>query len=250
MEGKGKEIAGCLGYRHDFHDNDDIDNLVGDIGNSIVKSIEEPDAVGSTIGDSAAATEINAQDVDMWHLRSLAIQPGGLLNSHGRKLGWIKLAGVDDLVFNGEQANGKGGNGIGHVRIPADGHRTYEQIQKHLEQEMEPSKWHIQRERRRLRKERQRNNENSSTHASSTNDHSSIGSESGSSTPLAANLNSSHAGTPKSVTFHGIGTSSAGDPFNSSPNKLCKDSSPTSYTACPSLTVDTSLDTSIDSHNL
>ncbi|KAL7535618.1 hypothetical protein ACHAXR_006614 [Thalassiosira sp. AJA248-18] len=188
----------------------------------------------------------------MWHLRSLAIQPGGLLNSHGRKLGWIKLAGVDDLVFDGEQATVAAAPStriMDAARQEEDDRRTYEQIQTQLEHEMEPSKWHIQRERRRLRKTKKKH-ENLThpppsagvSHASSTNDLSSIGSESGSSTPLTANLNNSRAGTPKSVTFQGLGPNFAAAPFTafSTKNGSCTDaSSTTSYTSFPSITVDT-----------
>ena len=67
---KGGEIARCLGYR---------DLVVGE--NNITFSSHDDDGGGTG-------------NVDMWHLRSLAIEPGGLLNSHGRKLGWIKLAGT------------------------------------------------------------------------------------------------------------------------------------------------------------
>mmetsp|Transcript_40168 Transcript_40168/g.70671 ORF Transcript_40168/g.70671 Transcript_40168/m.70671 type:complete len:1044 (-) Transcript_40168:192-3323(-) len=256
MEGKGKEIARCLGYRHAFHDNDNMNDLVGDNGSSILESIEpDDDASGSRIGDTTAENGAQDHDVDMWHLRSLAIQPGGLMNSHGRKLGWIKLAGVDGLVFNSREHvvvnSCMGGDGS-----PQEDDRTYEKIQKHLEQEMEPSKWHIQQERRRLRKSEPKHKQRSEnpTHpssalshdASSTNGLSSIGSpESGSSTPLTANLNS-HAGTPKSVTFdHGLGPpSSAGASFTAFSTKRYVDSYPTSShtSSYPSITVDTTFD--------
>ena len=76
-------------------------------------------------------------DVDMLHLRSLAIEEGGLLNSHGRKLGYVKLAGVDDLVFDGGDKVNDG--------APSPDDKTYDQIREQLERDMEPSRWHIQR---------------------------------------------------------------------------------------------------------
>ena len=250
MERKAEEIARCLGYQHAFHVNDDVNDLVANSG-CMTKNSGKTDAInirGS--GDSAAAHE----DVHMWHLRSLAIQTGGLLNSHGRKLGWFKLAGVDDLVFNGEQAYHSKGEGKGSSRASSLGDNdTYEQLQKHLDQEMEPSKWHIQRERRRLRK-KTRGTENSSQLSSplshsSKNDLSSIGSNSGSSTPLTANLNTSYAGTPKSVSFYGLESIPAGHSFTAFPTKQSKEYSPTSLTVDTSLDSDT-LNTSLDNHTL
>ena len=261
MEDKGKKIARCLGYQHAFHDDsnnspDDImDNLVGDIVSSIVNSIEHKAA--AVVNSSE---DNGARDVNMWHLRTLAIDNGGLLNSYGRKLGWTKLAGVDELVFHREFMNIKKENDTGDAPTENDDVQTYEQIRKQLEQEMEPSKWHIQRERRYLRKGKKwrsprHHNEHSTTLSStishgSTNDLSSIGSQSGSSTPLTANLNPSRAGTPRSVTFHdGLGlNSSLGAPsFTAFATAKSTTSSVTNNSlhslAVPSLTVDTTLET-------
>lgn len=125
---KGKVVARCLGYQHAFQESvDEINDLVGDIVSSIVSSMDKDDVDGAPF----------STDVDMWHLRSLAIEEGGLLNSHGRKLGWVKLSGVDDLVFNG------GSDRVGGAPSPDD--KTYDQIKEQLEKDMEPSRWHIQR---------------------------------------------------------------------------------------------------------
>ena len=125
---KGKVVARCLGYQHAFQDSaDEINDLVGDIVSSIVGSMDKDDDDGAPF----------STDVDMWHLRSLAIEEGGLLNSHGRKLGWVKLSGVDDLVFNGSSDK------VGGAPSPDD--KTYDQIKEQLENDMEPSRWHIQR---------------------------------------------------------------------------------------------------------
>lgn len=188
---KGGQIVRCLGYRH-YHqdDNIDVDGVIGDIlraAMGVQNNADRSDDVG--IGEQ----------VDLWHLRSLAIQPGGLLLSFGRKSGWIKLAGVDELVFNNHQQ-----------ASPSSCDRTYDEIQRQLGQEMEPSLWHIQRERRRLRKNERRsypsNFSSTLSQASSMTDLSSYGGStngggtSGSSTPLTCNLNS-RSGTPKSVSF-------------------------------------------------
>ena len=125
---KGKVVARCLGYQHAFQDSaNEINDLVGDIVSSIVGSMDKDDADGAPF----------STDVDMWHLRSLAIEEGGLLNSHGRKLGWVKLSGVDDLVFDG------GSDKVGGAPSPDD--KTYDQIKEQLEKDMEQSRWHIQR---------------------------------------------------------------------------------------------------------
>lgn len=125
---KGKVVARCLGYQHAFQESaNEINDLVGDIVSSIVGSMDNDDDDGAPF----------STDVDMWHLRSLAIEEGGLLNSHGRKLGWVKLSGVDDLVFNG------GSDKLGGAPSPDD--KTYDQIKEQLEKDMEPSRWHIQR---------------------------------------------------------------------------------------------------------
>ena len=123
---KGEVVARCLGYQHAFQDSADNNDLV-DIVSSIVGSMNDVDDDGAPF----------STDVDMWHLRSLAIEEGGLLNSHGRKLGWVKLSGVDDLVFNG------GSEKVGGAPSPDD--KTYDQIKEQLERDMEPSRWHIQR---------------------------------------------------------------------------------------------------------
>ena len=125
---KGKVVARCLGYQHAFQESaNEINDLVGDIVSSIVGSMDNDNDDGAPF----------STDVDMWHLRSLAIEEGGLLNSHGRKLGWVKLSGVDDLVFNG------GSDKLGGAPSPDD--KTYDQIKEQLEKDMEPSRWHIQR---------------------------------------------------------------------------------------------------------
>jgi len=125
---KGKVVARCLGYQHAFQESaNEINDLVGDIVSNIVGSMDNDDDDGAPF----------STDVDMWHLRSLAIEEGGLLNSHGRKLGWVKLSGVDDLVFNG------GNDKVGGAPSPDD--KTYDQIKEQLERDMEPSRWHIQR---------------------------------------------------------------------------------------------------------
>jgi hypothetical protein len=200
--GKGGEIVRCLGYRH-FHqdDNIDVDGVIGDILRA---------AMGAQ--NNSADNDGLVDHVDLWHLRTLAIQPGGLILSFGRKSGWIKLAGVDELVFKqqGEQ-NGEENtrNACGKSSSSSD-RRSYEEIQRQLGQEMEPSLWHIQRERRRLRKNERKsfpsNFSSTLSQASSMTDLSSYGGStngggtSGSSTPLTCNLNS-RTGTPKSVSF-------------------------------------------------
>ena len=231
---KGGEIVRCLGYRH-FHqdDNVDVDGVIGDILRAALGSQNNADR----------SNDVGLVDqVDLWHLRSLAIQPGGLLLSFGRKSGWIKLTGVDELVFNDqlqqqqeEERTGKS------TSLSCD--RTYDEIQRQLGQEMEPSLWHIQRERRRLRKNERRsypsNFSSTMSHASSMTDLSSYSGggstngngTSGSSTPLTCNLNS-RSGTPKSVTF---GTSEkmsvpAGVPFTAFATKNLRDMSSVSST--------------------
>ncbi len=230
--GKGIEIACCLGYQDLSDDDADTDN------------------------NGAKGNFINASVVDMWHLRTLAIQPGGLLDIQCRKLSWIKLAGVDDLVFMDGDKNTSSCDVNGRV-----GHRiTYEQIQTHFEREMEVSKWHIQRERRRLRTKNKLSSGFTLSRASSANDLSSIGSQdvSDSSTPLTENLHSSQhqhhrsSGTPKSVTFlshdglHGA-SSNAVSSFTVFPTKSYKEkkSSPLSITiiSCPSLVEAVTFDT-------
>ncbi len=216
-EGKGEEIVRCLGYRH-FHqdDNVDVDGVIGDIISA---------ALGARHNNSDRSNDVGLVDqVDLWHLRSLAIQPGGLLLSFGRKSGWIKLAGVDELVFNCNAQLQQQQEGSSASLSKSD--RTYDEIQRQLGQEMEPSLWHIQRERRRLRKNERKsypsNFSSTLSHASSMTDLSSYSGggstngngTSGSSTPLTCNLNS-RSGTPKSVSF---GTSEkmsapAGVPF-------------------------------------
>ena len=121
MEGIGKEIVHCLSYWHAFHNNDNIDNLVEIIDSSHINSKYVPNDVPSYIGDSKAARENYTQDMDIWNLCLLVTQPGALLKSHVRTLGWIKLVGIDDLVSNGEQLNSTGDK----ERILADVH-TYE----------------------------------------------------------------------------------------------------------------------------
>ena len=133
MQEKRKKIARCLGYQHAFHDDsnnspDDImDNLVGDIVSSIVNSIEHKAA--AVVNSSE---DNGARDVNMWHLRTLAIDNGGLLNSYGRKLGWTKLAGVDELVFHREFMNIKKENDTGDEPTENDDAQTYEQIRNQL----------------------------------------------------------------------------------------------------------------------
>lgn len=226
-EGKGCEIVRCLGYRH-FHqdDNVDVDGVIGDIISA---------ALGARHNNSDQSDDVGLVDqVDLWHLRSLAIQPGGLLLSIGRKSGWIKLAGVDELVFNcndqlqQQQEEDRTGSSAAAL---SRSDRTYDEIQCQLGQEMEPSLWHIQRERRRLRKNEKKsypsNFSSTLSQASSMTDLSSYSGggstngngTSGSSTPLTCNLNS-RSGTPKSVSF---GTSEkmsvpAGVPFTAFAN--------------------------------
>ena len=221
------EIAQCLGYRHSTSDDDaDADHH-----------------------DSSLRVH-GAKAIDMWHLRTLAIQPGGLLDVNGRKLGWIKLAGVDDLIFidHGDKKYtisyaSKNGSGCSN---------TYEQIQAHFEREMEVSKWHIQRERRRLRNGKKSSSAVSLSRASSANDLSSVGSQdiSVSSTPLPAHLHGSHhphhhhsSETPKSVSFlchdgYNGNSFSAVPSFTAFPNKTDMETyTPLSITiSCPSLT--------------
>ncbi len=197
---KGGEIVRCLGYRH-FHqdDNVDVDGIIGDILRAAMGAQNNADP-----SDDAGLVD----QVDLWHLRALAIQPGGLLLSSGRKSGWVKLAGVDELVFNNQQQQEE--ERTGSSPSLSCGDRTYDDIQRQLGQEMEPSLWHIQRERRRLRKNERKsypsNFSSTLSQASSMTDLSSYGGStngggtSGSSTPLTCNLNS-RSGTPKSVSF-------------------------------------------------
>lgn len=233
--GKGTEIARCLGYRHSSDDgaaDDDDRELLSGTNDSVTVS----------------------NYVNMWHLRTLAIEPGGLLDIYGRKLGWIKLAGIDGLIFTGGDMNTQHANARKNTSggaIVADEDRyTYEQIQAYFEREMEVSKWHIQRERRRLRNGKKSSSAGLAlSRSSSVNDLSSIASHdvSESSTPLTANLNTRSSGTPKSVSFlghdgiHGA-SSNAVSSFNAFPMKSYKEKSsitttPLSITiSCPSLT--------------
>lgn len=234
--GKGLEILRCLGYLHSSYDDDDDDTNA------------EHDSL--CVSKGARAQFIKSPVVDMWHLRTLAIQPGGLMDIQARKLSWIKLAGVDELVFTNDDKNihaSKNGSG-GDIAFDTD-RTTYEQIQAYFEREMEVSKWHIQREQRRLRNGKKTSSEVALSCASSANDLSSIASHvSESSTPLTANLHGSQhhhnciAGTPKSETFlsyDGINgaSSNAVSSFTAFPTKRNKDSStPLSITiSCPSL---------------
>lgn len=224
--GKGGEIVRCLGYRH-FHQDDsiDLDGIIGDIIRA---------AMGAAQHSADRSDDVGLVDhVDLWHLRSLAIQPGGLLLSSGRKSGWIKLAGVDELVFN-KQNQHESGSAVGKL---SSCDRSYEEIQRQLGQEMEPSLWHIQRERRRMRKNERRsfpsNFSSTLSQASSMTDLSSYGGStsggggtSGSSTPLTCNLNS-RSGTPKSVSF-GVAEKIAvhvGAPFTAFATKNYRDMS-------------------------
>ena len=186
---------------------DELSNIVS--SNKITESRDDDDddddddarGSGDIINSTSEHNDGSRDDhEDMWHLRSLAIQQGGLLNSRSRKLGWIKLAGVeDDLVSHKGTSSPQ----------EDDGH-AYEEIQTHLEQRMETSRWHIQRELRRIRKDKQISRGRSGSTASYSSSTSSICSsksctpstvattfDSGSSTPVAAN-------PPKSVTFEGI----------------------------------------------
>ncbi|KAK1742041.1 TBC domain-containing protein [Skeletonema marinoi] len=225
---KGGEIVRCLGYRH-FHqdDNVDVDGVIGDIIR----------ALGAQNNADRSNDAELVDQVDLWHLRSLAIQPGGLLLSFGRKSGWIKLAGVDELVFN-DKLQQQQEEERTNTSSSLSSDRTYDEIQRQLGQEMEPSLWHIQRERRRLRKNERRsypsNFSSTLSHASSMTDLSSYSGggstngngTSGSSTPLTCNLNS-RSGTPKSVSF---GTSEkmsvpAGAPFTAFATKNFRDMS-------------------------
>ncbi|KAL9185052.1 hypothetical protein ACHAXT_002829 [Thalassiosira profunda] len=233
---KGRDIARCLGYR--------------DIGPCTVASGEDGTAAASALAETDAHN--NTAGVDLWRLRALALQPGGLINSRGRKLGWIKLGGVDALVFQREHAN---------VRLGApENALAYAELQKALEEEMDVSRWHIQRERRALRKQAKRDDRaarsssggelasmggrsRGMSHASSVNTLSSLASfesENDLSTPLAANL----SGTPKPGTFKGLdlepsNAAGAGVSFTAfATSKTNGTSSPVS--ACPSLA---SLDT-------
>ena len=225
---KGGEIVRCLGYRH-FHqdDNVDVDGVIGDILRAALGSQNNADR----------SNDVGLVDqVDLWHLRSLAISHGGLLLSFGRKSGWIKLTGVDELVFNDQLQQQQEEERTGKLSSSSCD-RTYDEIQRQLGQEMEPSLWHIQRERRRLRKNERRsypsNFSSTLSHASSMTDLSSYSGgstngngTSGSSTPLTCNLNS-RSGTPKSVTF---GTSEkmavpAGVPFTAFASKNLRDMS-------------------------
>ncbi len=226
---KGSEIVRCLGYRH-FHqdDNVDVDGVIGDIISAALGARQN--------SDQSNDIEIVDQ-VDLWHLRSLAIQPGGLLLSFGRKSGWIKLAGVDELVFNDQLQQQQKEERTGSSAALSRSDRTYDEIQRQLGQEMEPSLWHLQRERRRLRKNERKsypsNFSSTLSHASSMTDLSSYSGgstngngTSGSSTPLTCNLNS-RSGTPKSVSF---GTSEkmsvpAGAPFTAFATKNLRDMS-------------------------
>ena len=224
---KGEEIARCLGYRH-FHqdDNIDVDGVIGDILRAALGAQNNADR----------SNDENVDCVDLWHLRSLAIQPGGLLLSFGRKSGWIKLAGVDELVFNDHsQQQQQQEEDRGFNSLPLS-NRSYDEIQRQLGQEMEPSLWHIQRERRRLRKKERRtypsNFSSALSQASSITDLSSYGGStngggtSGSSTPLTCNLNS-RSGTPRSVSFGKSAKMSvpAGVPFTAFATKNLRDMS-------------------------
>ena len=63
--------------------------------------------------------------VDLWRLRSLALRPGGLGNSEGRRRAWPKLLGVDAvsgrLLGNGDW--GGDGDGDGEAKAEGEGGR-------------------------------------------------------------------------------------------------------------------------------
>mmetsp|Transcript_36995 Transcript_36995/g.81028 ORF Transcript_36995/g.81028 Transcript_36995/m.81028 type:complete len:903 (-) Transcript_36995:1020-3728(-) len=59
---------------------------------------------GTRLGDSTSDCNVE-EVVDLWHLRSLALQPGGLLNSSIRRRAWPKLLGVDAHVLGGGAAS-------------------------------------------------------------------------------------------------------------------------------------------------
>lgn len=139
---KGAAIASCLGYLH-FEGHED--------------TADESNSYDCTV----APNDENIGAVDLWHLRSLAIQKGGLLNSHGRKLGWIKLTGIDELLDFNDHDVEDGGAPAEDGQCPNKNVKSYEQIQKLLESEMQCSKWHIQRERRYLRKKYNASSSNS-----------------------------------------------------------------------------------------
>mmetsp|Transcript_18216 Transcript_18216/g.42488 ORF Transcript_18216/g.42488 Transcript_18216/m.42488 type:complete len:921 (-) Transcript_18216:21-2783(-) len=198
---KAKEISRCLGYLHSTSDADYLE-LVGDLLSSLLDKLAESD----TNNDEAAVPEC----VSLWELRTLAIQPEGLLSQPNRRSAWLKLCGGDGELF--DKYNG---------RFFSPSGQGYEEIRRSIESVMAPSRWHISKERRRLRKavllgyNRPSSSSNISVssgqqqHPSSTGTHSD-----GSSTPLTANGWHSMAGTPRSCTFSTC-SSLRGAPFGS-----------------------------------
>ena len=195
---KAKKISRCLGYLHSTSDADYLD-LVGDLLSSLLDRVSESDT------NSEVAV---SKCVSLWELRSLAIQPDGLLSQPNRRLAWLKLCGGDEELF---------GNYNGRFFCPSG--RGYDEIRRSIESAMAPSRWHISKERLRLRKALLLGYDRSSSNISVSSEHqqhrSSIGTYSdGSSTPLTANGRHSMAGTPRSCTFSAC-NSLGGAPFGS-----------------------------------
>ena len=197
--GKAKEIATCLGYLHSTSDADYLE-LVGDLLSSLLDHLDTNDE------------NLAPKCVNLWELRRLAIQPDGLLSQPNRRLAWLKLCGGDGELFG--QYNG---------RFLSPTGQGYDEIRRSIESVMAPSRWHISKERRRLRKAimpgYHRSSRNVSSNISAPGGHhqhpSSIGTYSdGSSTPLTANGRHSMAGTPRSYTFSTC-SSLGGAPFGS-----------------------------------
>lgn len=104
-------------------------------------------------GNTTEEESIAMDEINLWHLRALAIQHEGLINSSLRKLCWTKLGGLDQMIFLGNldfqslQRNHQlESNEEFQEYCP-----TYHDTKFELERVMPPSGWHIQSERRRLK---------------------------------------------------------------------------------------------------
>ena len=105
---------------------------------------------GTRIGDSSMAGDAE-EVVDLWHLRSLALQPGGLLNSSIRRRAWPKLLGVDAHVLGGGAAAALDINEMG----PQEKIRLSSSTIAEIKRDVGRTAWDVEGTIKRIRKERE-----------------------------------------------------------------------------------------------
>mmetsp|Transcript_4034 Transcript_4034/g.7461 ORF Transcript_4034/g.7461 Transcript_4034/m.7461 type:complete len:413 (+) Transcript_4034:212-1450(+) len=120
-------------------------------------------------GNATEEESIAMDEINLWHLRALAIQHGGLINSSLRKMCWTKLGGLDQMIFLGNQSllrkHQLESNEECQEYCP-----TYHDIKFELERVMPPSGWHIQSERRRLKAQSMKKSRTSKLHRGGNQD--------------------------------------------------------------------------------